>query len=196
MRFKPIAVTTVLLLVVASLLVAGCTTSNTSTTNQTTSATSSDKATFTSARGYTITYPNPWKKSVNNTTTAPIDLYLYPNPNNTIDGVLGELNTTTGNTLQAFSDAHLKNLSTLSGYTMQSYESTTFAGEPANKIVWQAMAPQQISKNTTQNAQIKATWVLVVHDGKGYIVSYKATASDYDTYLTQAQEALNSFTFT
>jgi len=185
----------VLLLLSASLLVAGCTTN---TNNQTTSPTpsQSDKATFTSNRGYAITYPNTWKKSVDNTTTAPIDLYLYPNPNNTIDGVLVELNTTTGDTLQAFSDAQLKNLSTLSGYTLQSFEHITFAGQPANKIVFHAIAPQQITKTTTQNAQIKATWVFVVNNGKGYIVSYKATASDYDTYLTQAQEAINSFKFT
>jgi hypothetical protein len=183
MQLKSITAITVLLVMVTSLLVAGCT-----TTNQTT--------TFTSNRGYTITYPSAWEKDVNNDTTAPIDLYLFPNPNK-IDGVVvasTNLNATTGTTLQTFTDYNLNSLATYSGYTLQSFENTTFAGQPAKKIVWQATLPEQIG-NATQNAQIKGTQVFVIYKGSGYIISYKATTSDYDTYLTQAQGAINSFKF-
>lgn len=78
---------------------------------------------------------------------------------------------------------------------MQSFEDTTLAGQQASKIVWQATVPQRIG-TVTQNAQIKATQFYVTHDGRGYVVAYKAATSDYETYLTQAQQVLNSFKFT
>ena len=57
-----------------------------------------------------------------------------------------ERNTSLGDTLQTFIDAYLNILQRGStGYTLQSFEKTTFAGEPANKAVWQATVPKKLS---------------------------------------------------
>jgi hypothetical protein len=197
MQLKPITTIIVLFLVLASLLVAGCTTN---TTNQTTSATpsatpsiQSDKTTFTSTKGYSITYPkNLRSDQATIASTSAVDLYVYLNPNNTVDGVLvASRKATTGETLQTFSDNTLNNYTSYqnsglySGYSLQSFQSTTLAGQPANKIVWQATVPQKIG-NSASNAQMKEVQVLMIHNGTEFVVTYKATQSEYDTYLTQA----------
>lgn len=194
----------VLLLLVASVLLAACTKSTSSKTSQTPSAsakpkTKSEKKTFTSdSRGYTITYPNTWRRSVNSNAEAIVDLTLTVRPNklNVVTVASVKLNATTGTTRREFTDFNLRALSTkCEAYWLQSFEDTTLAGQQASKIVWQATVPQRIG-TVTQNAQIKATQFYVTHDGRGYVVAYKAVTSDYETYLTQAQQVLNSFKFT
>ncbi|MGZ8892869.1 MAG: PsbP-related protein, partial [Halobacteriota archaeon] len=107
----------------------------------------------------------------------------------------GKADEITGTTLQTYTDYILNAAKQSSGYSLLSYESTTIGGQPANKIVYTATVPQRIG-TTTQNAQIKTMQYLVVHNGKQYVVAYKTVQDDYDKYLTQAQEVINSFKFT
>jgi hypothetical protein len=209
MHLKPIAAIIVLLLLVASLSVAGCSNDekaagpNPSATPSVTPSIQSDKTTFTSTKGYSITYPKNLRSDrATNDSTSAVDLYVYLNPNNTVDGVVvASRNATTGETLQTFSENTLNNLTSYqnsglySGYSLQSFQGTTLAGESANKIVWQATVPQKIG-NSASNAQMKEMQFLMVHNGTEFVVTYKATQSEYDTYLTQAQEVINSFKFT
>jgi uncharacterized protein YceK len=189
-----LVVAAILLLVVASLLVSGCTSSTTDTSSHTTKTNS----TYTSAdRGYAITYPDNWREEVNKSKAAIVDLILNPSSNNinvvTVASV--KLNATTGTTLPGFTDSSLRDASSFYYYTLLSIENSTLAGQPATKIVWTATAPQQIG-GTTANTQIKTMQYLVVHNGRGYVIGYKTVQDDYNTYLTQAQDVINSFKFT
>jgi hypothetical protein len=130
----------IVLILIASLAVCGCVTS---TTNNSQSNTQSDKTTFTSTRGFSITYPQEWKIDTTNNANSPIKVYLYPNPNNIIDGVdvgTQKLNATTGTTLQDFSNYLLGNgvtgVSSYQNYALLSFEHTTLAGQPADKLVF------------------------------------------------------------
>ena len=208
MQLKPIMVIAVLLLVVASLLVAGCTSSNTSTNDQTTSASAtpsvqSDKTTFSSDKGYSITYPATWKKDVNTNAASPIELYLYLNPNEAVDSVIVAIKSlSSGQTLNAFAASEVNALKTnastgnFKNFAIQSETDSTFAGKPAHTIVWSGTVPVQYSATTTKDVPIKATQTYVVNNNVGYVITYKATQSDYNKYLTQAEQASNSFTFT
>jgi len=120
---------------------------------------------------------------------------MSPNNINVVTVAVMTLNTTTGTTLQEFTEYSLKDISRFNQYTLQSIQNSTFAGQPATKVVWTATVPQRIG-GTTSNAQIKTMQYYVVHNGRGYVVAYKTVQDDYNTYLTQAQEVINSFTFT
>jgi hypothetical protein len=67
----------IVFVVVASLSVAGCATNNQYAYSSTTpsSSTSSDKTTFSSPKGFSITYPNTWW-NVSNDSMGQSDLYL------------------------------------------------------------------------------------------------------------------------
>jgi uncharacterized protein YceK len=190
LMIKKLAVVIVLVMI-ASLSVCGCVTSTTNNTQ-------SDKTTFSSDRGYNITYPKAWVKDVNTSANAPVELYLNINPNNTLDGVnvaTAKLNATTGTTLQRWLDYNLNGLSLSKDYALVSLENTALAGRPASKVVWQARVPQKISETNYQNVPLKVMQVYLIHNGTGYVITYKATQSDYILYLTQAQQAINSFEF-
>jgi hypothetical protein len=207
MQLKPITAIIVLLLVVASLLVSGCITTN--NTNQTpsvalsaTPSIESDKTTFSSSRGYSITYPRAWARDVNESAApsvgSSIDVYIYPNPDNKIDGldvVTYKLDAHSGYTLQEFSDFNLKSLSTFKDYALLSFANTTVAGVPAHKVTFEATGVQ-ISAGNIQNAPQKVTQVYLIHNGVGYLIAYKTTPSDFDKYLAQAEQVINSFKFT
>jgi uncharacterized protein YceK len=186
----------IMLILIASLSVCGCVTSTTSNTQ-------SDKTTFSSNRGYTVTYPQEWERSSTNNATARVELYLYPNPNNTLDGVnvaIYPLNTTTGTTLQDFFNNSMGNgvtgVSSYRDYALSSLGHITLAGQPADKVVWQATVPENVSGGAYQNAPLEVMQVYLIHNGMGYVITYKATPSDYGTYLAQAQDVINSFTLT
>jgi hypothetical protein len=206
MQFKPITVIAVLLLVVASLLVAGCTSSNTSTNDQTTSASAtpsvqSDKTTFSSDKGYSITYPATWEKSV--AAAPPVDVYLYVSPNEKANGVVvGTEGLTSGMTLNDFVNAQITNIKNYNSagvyknLAILSETNSTLSGKPAHTIVFSGVFPVQYSTTTTTNKSLKIMQTFVVNDNTGYVISYKAIQSDYDKYLTLAAQAINSFTFT
>jgi hypothetical protein len=116
-----------------------------------------------------------------------------------VDVATEKLNATTGTTLQDYYNYTVGNgvtgISSYKDYALLSFERTTLAGQPADKFVWQAMVPQKID-NTYQNTPLRAMQVLTVYNGTAFVVTYKATQSDYDKYLTQAQQTIDSFKFT
>jgi len=206
MQFKSITALVVLLLVVASLLVAGCTSSNTSTNDQTTSASAtpsvqSDKTTFSSDKGYSITYPATWEKSV--AAAPPVDVYLYVSPNEKANGVVvGTESLASGTTLNDFVNAQiatLKNYNSSGVYknlAILSETNSTLSGKPAHTVVFSGIFPVRYSTTTVTNKSLKIIQTFVVNDNTGYVISYKAIQSDYNKYLTLAEQVINSFTLT
>jgi hypothetical protein len=61
---------------------------------------------------------------------------------------------------------------------------TTLAGLPAYKIVYTA---------TVDGDQLKVLQTVTVKDGKAYVITYKGAPGNYNTYLSAAQQMIDSF---
>jgi hypothetical protein len=200
MQLKPVAAIIVLLLVITSLLIAGCTSNNQTNTQSGTGT--SDKTTFSSDRGYSITYPTAWKRDVSTNASSPIELYLYLNRNETADGVIvATKSLSSGQTASDFANSEVKLLKNYSStgfykdFKVLSETDSTIGGKPAHTIIWSGTIP--IKYNTTPtNTSVQEMQTYVVNNNMAYVITYKTIASDYNTYLAVAQEAINSFTVT
>jgi len=210
MKLKPITAIVVLLVVVASLLVAGCTTSNTSNTNQTpsdsaTPSINSDKTTFSSTAGFTITFPKNLATDTNGTENAssPVRVFIYLSPTETVNGiVVGSEGLASGTTLNDFVNAQITNLKNYNSagvyknLAILSETNSTLSGKPAHTVVFSGIFPVRYSTTTVTNKSLKIIQTFVVNDNTGYVISYKAIQSDYNKYLTLAEQVINSFTLT
>ncbi len=197
-------------LVIAALITlaataAGCTT-NTSpspTPIPASQTTIGNNTTFSSGAGFNITYPSTLSIDSSTNASSPVKVYIYQNPNTKIDGVnVGTYSLSAGQQLSDFSNFNLQELQNYSStgfyknFTILNETNLTFAGKPAHQIVFQAIIPQQISATNTTNTSLKVMQTWLINNNTGYVVTYKAIPSDYDTYLAQAQRIINSFALT
>ena len=197
------ALAIIALVMIASLSVAGCT-QNSSTSSPTPTPTITSKATvignnttFSSSTGFNITYPKALKTDSNNSSDTKIMIYLATN--NTTDSVSLLTEPVNPNTTSLdYATYYIGLINNNPDYQLVSNQSTTLGGKPAYTIVWQATLPVQPdpSSSTTQNTTLKVMQTYVVNNNTGYIVTYKALPSDYNTYLAQAQPIMNSFKLT
>jgi len=97
-----------------------------------------------------------------------------------------------------YANYYIGSINDYPNYQLVSNQSTTLGGKPAYTIVWQATVPvqQDTSASTIQNTTLKVMQTYVVNNNTGYIVTYKAIPSDYNTYQAQAQRIMNSFALT
>ncbi len=194
------AVTIIVLVMIASLSVAGCTANPSSTSSPTPTPIASketvigNNTTFSSAAGFNITYPKTLKidSSTDPSVQARVFVYLGTNNTSAVSVATEDLNPNA--TLTDFTNFSLGQINDFPNYQLISNQSTTLGGKPAYTIVWQATIPVQVG-TTVQNQTLKFMQTYVVNNNKGYVVSYKATLSDYNTYLAQAQQIMNSFKF-
>jgi len=213
MQFKPITAIIVLLLVVVSLSVAGCTVnfnapassaSPTSTPIPTVTTPTiasketviGDNTTFSSSTGFSIMYPTTLKKDSTNNASVPVRIYIYLATNNTADGVVVGLSyITASDTLSDWVNFNMNTIKNYPNFQQISTQSTTIGGKPAKTIVWQATVPVQMGSDasTIKNTTLKAKQTYVVNNNKGYAVTYKAIPGDYNMYLAQAQQIIDSF---
>jgi hypothetical protein len=200
----------IITLAVVALLTLAATTAGCSTTSTpsptpiaATQTTVGNNTTFSSAAGFNITYPKTLKTDNSSDALTPVRVYIYLNPNTTVDGV--NVVTTplaSGKTLSDYEDFALSGLETNASlgayrnFTILNETNLTFAGQPAHKIVFSAIVPQQINQTLATNKSIKTTQIWLVNNNTGYTVAYKALANDYDTYLAQAERIMNSFVLT
>ena len=198
-----VALAVVALLIVAA-TTAGCATNTTPspTPIPQTSTSSGNNTTFSSGAGFNITYPKSLKTDQSTDAKTPVRIYIYLNPNEIIDGVLvGTEGLTAGQTLNDFANAKVYNLKNNSNaglyknFTLNETNST-FAGKPARTVVFSGVLPIQYNKTTAKNTSVKEMQTFVVNNNMGYVITYKAISSDYDTYLAQAQRIMNSFVLT
>jgi len=137
-----------------------------------------------------------------------VRLYIYLNPNTTnpnskVDGVLvATQSLTAGQTLDDFvaNNVNAINTNVSSGnykdYKLVNETNLTFAGKPAHMIVWSGIIPVYFNSTNPTNTSVKEMQTFVVNNNMGYVITYKAIPSDYDTYLAQAQRIMNSFVLT
>jgi hypothetical protein len=192
-------------LLTVAVTTAGCATNTTPspTPIPATQTTVGNNTTFSSGAGFNITYEKTLKIDSTTNASAPVKLYIYLSPNTLIDGVnVATYTLPSGQKLSDFIDFNMKEIKNASSaglyknFTILNETNLTFAGKPAHNIIFQAIIPQQISATNTTNTSVKVTQTWLTNDNTGYVVTYKAIAGDYDTYLAQAQRIMNSFTLT
>jgi len=173
--------TTILLIgvvLLASVLTAGCTFNVGNTTPS-----ASPTNTYTSAKGFTITYPTDWTKETNQSGAVDV-LFALPTNNATENLNVQVLNVSASDTLSSRTDSILAQVQNISNFTQISASNTTLAGNPAYKIVYTA----NIDGNPLKLMQI---WTVI--SGKEYFITYKAAPNNYDTYVSAAQQMIDSF---
>ncbi|MGB7900965.1 MAG: PsbP-related protein [Halobacteriota archaeon] len=146
--------------------------------------------TFSSDAGFSISYPGEWMIDTTDPSVS-VKLYIYAAHANVGAVSVEAADLASGATFDDFINANLENLTNLRDFALISSESITFADQRACKVVWQATIPVQLT-----DTQIKAMQILVIKNGKGYVVTYEAMPKDFDTYPSEVHEVIGSFTFT
>jgi hypothetical protein len=161
-----------------------------------------NNTTYSSGAGFNITYNKALKVDSSTDAKTPVRVYIYLSPNETADGVLvATKGLSSGQTLSDFTNSEVKELKNYSStgfyknFTLNE-TNTTFAGKPAQKLVWSGIIPLQYSKTLVTNKSVNVMQTYVVNNNMGYVVTYKAISSDYNTYLAQAQRIVDSFVLT
>jgi hypothetical protein len=195
------ALAIIALVMIASLSVAGCTQSSPTSSPTPTPITSKEtvignNTTFSSSTGFNITYPKTLKIDSNNSTDTQNRIYIYLVTNNSLDSVVVAAADLVPNaTLSDWVTYNRGIVNDYPDYQLISNQSTTLGGKPAYTVVWQATVPVQ-NDSTVQNTTLKVMQTYLINNNTGYIVNYKATLGDYNTYLAQAQPIMNSFKLT
>jgi hypothetical protein len=188
-------------LITLAVTAAGCTT-NTSpspTPIPSSTTTNGNNTTFSSGTGFNITYPTALKVDTSNDPTTQVKIYVYLNPSSVIDGVnVGTNSLSAGQTLGSYVNSQMANITKYPSYQQISNNTTTVSGQPAQTIVFQGLIPVQLNTTpaTSTNMTLKVTQTYVVNNNTGYVITYKAVPSDYNTYLAQAQRIMSSFVLT
>jgi hypothetical protein len=162
-----------------------------------------NNTTFSSGAGFNITYAKTLKIDSSTNASAPVRLYIYLSPNETADGVVvATYGLASGQTLSDFVNYNLKELNNYSStgfyknFKILNETNSTFAGKPSTTVVWSGIIPIQYNQTISTNKSVNATQTFVVNNNMGYVITYKAVSSDYNTYLAQAQRIMNSFVLT
>jgi hypothetical protein len=195
-------------LVIAALITlaataAGCTT-NTSpspTPIPSSQTTNGNNTTFSSGTGFNITYPTALTgvTNVSNDPAVTVKIYVPLNSSSVVDAVnVGTIDLSAGQTLSSFVDSQMVNVTKYPNYQEISNNTTTVSGQPAQTIVYQGLVPVQHNTTpaSTTNMTLKVMQTFVVNNNTGYVITYKAVPSDYNTYLAQAQRIMSSFVLT
>jgi Flp pilus assembly protein CpaB len=199
-----VALAVVALLAVAA-TTAGCATNTnpSPTPIPATQTTVGNNTTFSSAAGFNITFNKSLKIDSTTNASSTVRLYVYLSPTEQVDGVVvATKGLAAGQTLNDFVNSEIKQLKDnasvgfYKSFNVTSETNSTFAGKPAHTIVWSAIVPVQYNKTTSTNTSVKEMQTYVVNNNMGYVITYKAVASNYDTYLAQAQRIMNSFVLT
>jgi hypothetical protein len=106
------------------------------------------------------------------------------NPNSKVDGVnVGTTALSSGATLASFANSQIVNITKYPNYQEISNNTTTVSGQPAQTIVFQRLVPVQLSTTpaSSTNTTLKVMETFVVNNNTGYVIAYKAVASDYNT---------------
>lgn len=160
-----------------SVLVAGC---GSNIGNKTSSGVTTK--TFESAN-FTIQYPSDWIK--NEPKNGTVTVFFVTPTNNATENLNVQVgNLSASDTLESITSAQIAHVQEFADFTQIEAGNATLAGNPAYKIVYTA---------TYDGDFQKATQIWTVKDGKVYLVTYKTAPDDYNTYLSAAQQMIDSF---
>jgi hypothetical protein len=140
--------------------------------------------TYASPKGYTIKYTSDWGKP-DEQNNGRLVAFLTPTKNE-LENLNVEVNSWNG-TLASLTNALKSDGQSLDNFKGIEATNTTLSGLPAYKLVF---------AGTDSGEQLKILQTFTVKDGKGYVITYKASPSNYDTYLSEAQQMIDSFQIT
>jgi hypothetical protein len=163
---------------IVSVLAAGCT-FNVGTTTPSPSPSN----TYDSAKGFTIKYPSDWSKDVKQSGATDV-VFVLPTNNATENLNVQVINLSANDTLSTVTPDIISGIQNISDFKQIDAGNTTFAGNPAYKIVYMA---------TDNGNSLKVTQIWTVKNGKAYFITYKAASNNYDTYASAAQQMIDSF---
>jgi len=170
---------TIILLICAVLLVSALTAGCTSNVGNTTPS-ASPTNTYDSTRGFIIKYPSDWTKEEQSS----LVLFVTPTNKATENLNVQVMNLSANRTLATLTEDLKSSAQSSENFTQIEATNTTLAGLPAYKIVYTA---------TVDGEHLKVLQTLTVKDGKAYIITYKAVPSNYDKYVSAAQQMIDSF---
>jgi hypothetical protein len=202
-----LATLAVVALLTVAATTAGCTSNSNTTPSPTpipaTQTTVGNNTTFSSAAGFNITYPKTLKTDNSSDASTPVRVYIYLSPNEAYNSVLvATKGLSSGQTLSDFANNEVTQLKdnaskgNYKNFTVLNETNATFAGKPSRTIVWSGIVPIQYNETTATNKSVKVMQTYVINNNMGFVITYKAISSDYDTYLAQAQRIMNSFVLT
>ncbi len=152
--------------------------------------------TFTSkAGGFKITFPSKYPYEANEKT--PVKIYIYLNPKNPNTGVNVATQAVT-------KDATLDSLMTYYTNQLMNYKQVTYilkpancwlAGQPCKTVIYKAVVPVQY-KTGTRDTLLLAQQTWIIHNGKAYLVTYKAPPSEYKQFQVETKNIISTFTLT
>lgn len=188
-------------LMTAAVTAAGCTTntSPTPTPIASTETTIGNNTVFSSAAGFNITYPKTLKIDSTTNASVQVRIYIYLATNNTVDAVNVATEPVDPNaTSLDYAAFNINKVNDYPNYKLLANNTTETSGKTSYTVVWQATVPVQTgtAASTVQNQTLKVMQTYLVNNKNGYVITYKALPSDYDTYLGQAQGIMSSFNLT
>lgn len=137
---------------------------------------------------YTVLYPDEWELA------EPMEgLYAFLSPTKSetdfrenVNFVVQDLSATPNITLKEYADMSVGEVKKFEG-TIEggTYTNTTLSGMDALQLVFES---NKVVDNT-----LKFKQVFLINNGKAYVATYTAAKPDYDTYLVDANQIINSF---
>ena len=161
---------------------------------------SGENRTFSSDAGFKITYPTALTDYIlmgNSSSSPKPTLEIFLNPNDTLDKITASTSDTYLGQLVTLQDVisdHIESVTTFQDFHLISRGNVTLGGLPAYEIVYTA---NQQHWNPNMNEIVQLMWVFGMNNnGRVYSVCYEAVFNDYNTYLSQAQQITDSFSYT
>jgi hypothetical protein len=165
-----------------------------------TTTVSGENMTFFSDAGFKITYPTALTDYIlmgNSSSSPKPTLEIFLNPNDTLDKITALTSDTyLGQrvTLQDVIADNFESVTTFQDFYLISRGNVTLGGLPAYEIVYTA---NQQHWNPNMNEIVQLMWVFGLNsNGRVYSVCFEGVSNDYNTYLPQAQQIINSFSYT
>jgi len=155
-----------------------------------TSDTSTDMKTYTNeSYGFSMEYPEDWSYTEANASSV----VTINSPKQSSSDVFSEnVNVVVQTlppdmTLAMYAEKSMKDLNTYVGnFDLMEQKDVTIAGQPGKRLVYQGVYPGQEN-------EYKFLQEYVVKDGSAYLLTYTAVPAEFDTFVSQAEVILASF---
>lgn len=157
-----------------------------------------DNITFFSNAGFSITYPSALsdEKGADYNNSWKITIFLNSDDHTeNINVWANDYNVGQRTTLQDVQTDYIHNAMSYKDFKLILRSNATLGGDLALKFVYTANI-QQNYKFNSENKTVQIMYLLGMHNGRVYELFYKTLPNDYDKYLPQAQQIIDSFRYT
>jgi serine/threonine-protein kinase len=140
-------------------------------------------STYSSPKGFVITYPPDWVKD--EAKSGPIAVFFDLPTGNAKESLNVQVwNRSANDTLENVTADILYGVQALPDYVQIEAGNATLGGVPSYRIVYTM---------TDDRDSLKVTEIWAIKGGKEYIITYEATPDNYNKYESTAQQMIDSF---